>query len=433
MNWYGGRAMYETHLRCVRCGKTYELTRLFEGCSHCKEEKSVSNLIVSYDYEKIKEAIKKNHWEKKKDGGIWKYSELLPGKNEKNKVTLGEGGTPLLPCKRMGKELDLDSFYVKDESRNPTHTFKDRIISVGTAVAVEFGSHYVMAGGGNTAAAASAYSARHGLEVISFETPFESQQAVMQTRSYGGNVVYLARYEDRYALMKRCVDTLHGHPVSSYTPSPTGDPYSYEGYKTIAYELCEQHEVPEFVIVPTGQGNGLHGIWRGFVDLFELGMIDSLPRMVAAESTAAGTLTRALHSKKKRIEEVVPRETVARQTRIPQVSYQGYRAVVDSDGTAVMVDDTETMNTLMTLARKEGIFSSTTSAVALAAAKKLREEGDIDKTSTVVCVITGGGLKDPDYIMDPLAIPQTPIEGTWKTFTAFMKMQYGLLLDPKKD
>jgi len=420
--------MYETNLTCLNCGKEYPLGRMFEGCPHCREEDFAANLVVDYDYETIKEKINRNTLEKRKGCGIWKYEELLPIRSEGKRITLGEGGTPLLECNRMGAELGVKTLYVKDESRNPTHAWKDRLVSVGAFTAARrFGSKYIAVAGGNTAASTSAYGAKYNLKTISFERLDESNQAILQTLSYGGKIVRIKSFEDRYKLMKKCVDDLKAHPMSSYTPSPAGDPYSQEGYKTIAYEICEQlnWDVPEKVIVPTGQGIGLSGVWRGFVDLYEIGLIESLPNMIAAE--ACGSLTQTFLSGSERIKEVVPRETIARHVLDSKASYKGYRAIKDSDGMAVTASsDDEIMSALLSFAKKEGIFFSTTSAVTLVAIQKLKEKGYITSDSIIVCVMTAGGLKDPDHIEKNFPELPEPIEGDWEKFKALMKTHYNV-------
>lgn len=422
--------MYETGLKCLNCGKEYELLRMFEGCINCKETDFSANLVVEYDYGKIRKNLDRDTLEKRRRLGIWKYEELLPINSREMKRSLGEGETPLLECSDLAKELDIKKLFLKDESRNPTHAHKARLASVGATVATRFGSKYVVAAGGNTAAAAAAYGAKYDLKTISFELKNESEQTILQTQACGGRIVYLKRFEDRYDLMKNCVDRLKAHPFSSYTPSPAGDPYGQEGYKTIGYEICQQlkWKVPDRVIVPTGQGFGLYGIWKGFVDFYELGLIDSLPKMVAAESAACGSLTKTILSKSKEIKEVVPGETVARHVVAPKVSYKAYRAIKDSDGTATMVKDDEIMGALMLVARKEGIYPGTTSGTALAAAKNLRDKGKINRGETVVCVITAGGLKDSDHVAKIFPKPLEPVEGDWEAFRDFMKNQYNLPL-----
>jgi threonine synthase len=420
--------MYEKQLRCLNCRTPYELSRMFEGCPACRAPDFRANVVVEYDYEEIKEVITKKIL-KRREAGIVKYKEFLPITSE-TAVTLGEGGTPLLHCLTLGKSVEMDNLFVKDESRNPTHTFKDRSAAVGVSIAQQFGSPYIVAGGGNTSAAAAAYSAKTGIITISFEKKSESIQAILQTLTCGGKIVYLQNYEDRYDLMKRCVDSLHAHPVSSYTPSPTGDPFSEEGRKTVSYEICEQlnWNVPDIVVVPTGMGFGLFGIWQGFVDFHQVGLIDSLPRMVAVESAAGGSLTKTFETDAEKIIKVPTRNTVARHAIVPKVSYQGYRAVKDSRGTSVTVEDSEIMKAVFCLARTEGIYSSTTSAASIAAVKKLRKTGYIHSDDTLVCVITGGGLKDPDIIQG--ALPEFPpsIGGDWDTFTSTLKKYYHISL-----
>jgi threonine synthase len=420
--------MYENHLICQSCGKKYELERMFEGCPSCKKGKFSSNIYVDYDYESIKEAIGKSILENRRGPGIFKYEELLPIDAKEGITTLGEGSTPLLPCTTLGELLDMDHLHVKDESRNPSHTFKDRSAAVAVSVARRFGSHHLIAGGGNTAAAASAYGARYGFEVISFENLEESKQAILQTLSYGGKIVYLRQYEDRYPLMKTCVDTLGAHPVSSYTWSPTGDPYSEEGRKTIAYEICEQLQwkVPDKVIVPTGMGFGLSAVWRGFQDLYRIGLTESLPQMVAVESAAGGSLTRTIQKDSGTPERVELEETIALHILVPQVGYQAYRAIIDSHGVAMTVEDPQIMEALFLLARNEGVYASTTSTSAIAATKMLREQGDIDRNDCVVCVITGGGLKDSQFVEPQFENLPPPIPGNWDTFIQLMKDHYDI-------
>jgi threonine synthase len=421
--------MYEKSLKCLNCGEEYDLVRMFEGCPRCAQGDFRSNLYVTYEYERIKEVIDRQTLETRKKSGIYKYEELLPVDSRKEVITLGEGDTPLIHCKNLEKSVAFD-LYAKDESRNPTLTFKDRSAAVGVFVARQFGSHHIIAGGGNTAAAAAAYGARSHLQVISFENPGEAKQAVLQTQSYGGKIIYLEKYEDRYHLMKKCVDTLKAHPFSSYTASPTGDPYSEEGRKTVAYEICEQLSwaVPDTVIVPTGMGFGLFGIWKGFQDLYVLGLTDALPRMVAVESAAGGSLTRAFKNQSSRIEPVVPQKTIARHILVPRVSYQALKTVRDSQGYAMTVEDDEILEALFALARTEGIYASTTSASAVAAARTLQDTGHIEKGDTVVCVITGGGPKDIDLIEKEVPVLPDPITGDWEQFSLLMKTRYDLVL-----
>lgn len=416
--------MFALGLECMNCQKEYPLQRMFEGCPNCKSEEFVANLVVSYDFNKIKKKLDRKILQGRGKVGLSKYVELLPIKKAISFTTLGEGGTPLIWCRKLGQELGIKNIYIKDESRNPSGSFKDRLACVGTTVALQFGSKHIVAAGGNMAAAAAAYGAKYGLDVISFETLNESRIAILQTIVYGGKAVVLEKYDERYALMKRCVDEYGCHPVSSYTHSPTGDPYSQEGSKTIAYEVCEDlgWRSPDKVIVPTGQGFCLHGIWNGFRDFYRIGLIDSFPSMIASESSSGGSLSMTKDAKD--IKTVEPEGTVARHAVAAKGSYKGFRAIIDSGGSSIMVTDNEVLEAVNVLAKSEGIFSSTTSATAIAAMKKYLKEGKIDKDEIVVCVITAGGFKDTDILSQGL--PQIPnaLGADWEIFVTFLEDNY---------
>lgn len=414
-------------LKCMHCGKEYPLKRMFEGCPNCKSENFAANLVVKFDLKQIKKVLSREVLKERSKLGLSKYLELLPIEKTTSLATLGEGQTPLIKCEKLGQLLGMSNLYVKDESRNPTGTFKDRKACVGTSVALQFGLRNIVAGGGNMGTAAAAYGAKYGLGVISFETLGESKAAILQTLAYGGKVILLKRYEDRYELIKKCVDECGCYPVSSYTPSPTGDPYSQEGTKTIAYEICEDlgWKVPDKVIVPTGQGFCLYGIWNGFLDFYEIGLIESFPSMIAAESSSGGSFTKTEKRDPKYIKTIEPKATVARHAVAPKGSYKGLKAIIDSDGCSVTVTDEEVVNAVRLLARSEGIFSSTTSATAIAALKKLLGEGRISRDELVVCVITGGGLKDIDIIDTVLEKVPEPIGSDWRALETLLDENYG--------
>jgi len=414
-------------LQCMHCGREYPPERLFEGCLACRTTNFTANLLVIYDHKRVKQSITRESLQKRQSQGLLRYTDLLPIDLDLPFLILGAGGTPLVRCEHLAKDLDIKNLYVKDESRNPTGTFKDRYACVGGNAALQFGSRCFIAGGGNMGAAAAAYAASYGLSTISVETPAESKAAIMQTLTYGGKAVPLQRYEYRYTLMKQSVDQFNCHPLSSYTPSPTGDPYSQEGVKTIAYEICEDlgWRAPDKVIVPVGQGLALHGIWNGFVDFYNLGVIDSLPLMIGVESRAGGSFTKTNFKEPRQIKTVQPKVTVARHAVAPKASYKGVRALIDSGGFPVSVNDEEVLEAVRTLAGREGVFASTTSATAIAALKKLRNDGRILKKDRIVCVITGAGFKDLDMLGGPpLPSIPSPIGPDWDEFQAVLHGHY---------
>ncbi len=417
-------------LQCMHCGKEYPLERLFEGCSACRSVDFTANLVVRYDLDRVKQSVTRQRLQQHRSQGLLRYVDLLPVDLGLPFLTLGAGGTPLVRCKHLAKDLDIVNFYAKDESRNPTGTFKDRYACVGGNVALQHGARCFIAGGGNMGAAAAAYAASYGLSAISVETTTEARAAILQTLAFGGKAVPLQQYEHRYPLMKKCVDQFSCHPLSSYTPSPTGDPYSQEGAKTIAYEICEDlgWRAPDKVIVPVGQGLALHGIWSGFVDFYNLGLIDSLPLMIGAESSAGGSFTKTNLKESQQIKTVQPGATVARHAVAPKGSYKGLRAMVDSGGFPVAVDDEEVLDARSALAKHEGLFASATSATTVAAVKRLRSDERILKGDSVVCVITGAGFKDLDVLEQTLPHIPSPIGPDWDAFHSLLVERYDFKL-----
>jgi threonine synthase len=211
--------------------------------------------------------------------------------------------------------------------------------------------------------------------------------------------------------MKACVDELHFQPVSSYTSFPTGDPYSQEGEKTVAYEICEElgWRAPDKVLVPVGQGFALSGIWSGFVDLHELGLIDSLPAMIAVESQA-GQAFATTRVGGPGASAVLPEgASVARHACSSRAAYKGLRAVEDSGGFSVVVGEKEILDHALALAQKDGVLPSTTSATTLAALRSLVDAGQIRGSEQVVCVITATGLKDVDLLQKAVRPMPGPI------------------------
>jgi threonine synthase len=244
---------YLKHLECFRCGRTYPPERMFFGCPACTGD-AASNLFCVYDYEAIGRA-----WSPavvtKRPTNMWRYKEFFPVDDE-HQVSLGEGMTPLLHAPRLGRRLGLDRLYIKDESRNPTWSFKDRMGSVGASKAVEFGCRVLTAASsGNGGAATAAYAARAGLKSIIFTTqnfPLP-MRALMQT--YGSMVVATPTIEDRWKMVRLGVERFDWFPIQNFlVPAIGANPYAQEGCKALGYETCEQlgWKAPDVMIFPIG-------------------------------------------------------------------------------------------------------------------------------------------------------------------------------------
>jgi len=416
-------------LRCLNCGAEYPVSRMFEGCPKCATDKFISNLTVVYDYDTISKLISKELFLKRSRlMGVWRFKELLPVKNEKFMITLGEGNTPLLKCKNLEKLLGLRNLYIKDESRNPTWSYKDRLCSVAISKGLEFGAKVAtVATTGNHGGSTAAYAARAGMDCVIFTLPTVSDIMLTLMHIYGAKVVPVTTPEGRWVLMKKCVEELGWYPTGTYSPPmPTGNPYGVQGYKTIAFEIAEQldFEVPDWVVVPTIYGEGLYGIWSGFNEFQNLGITDNLPQMVAAE-TEMGPIANALRKNLNYVEKVPPKLSVALSIAGSISSYQALKTVRDSNGYAMPVSDEEILQAQKMLAKHEGIFAEPASAASLAAIIRLVEENRIDKDEKIVLVITSTGLKD----IRPVAPKKLPtIEPRWKDFGRFMKEYYNFQL-----
>lgn len=404
---------YVLGLECIHCGHEFANDQMFEGCPSCRSEEFTANLRVRYDRRRQARAVTRRVLARTRSVGLRRYLPLLPVDTAHPFETLGVGDTPLVPSIGVARLLGLRDLYFKDESHNPTGSVKDRRARLGVNVAAHFGARGLVTAGGNTGAAAAAAGARHKLPVVNAETTFESPTALLQTRAYGGLSVILESYEARCALMKQCVDVLGFHPLSSYTAYPTGDPYSQESDKTIAYELCEDlgWRVPDKVLVPTGQGLILSGIWSGFVDLYELGLTDSLPTMIGVESLVGRAFSRTRIGSPLLSETPPEGATIARHACSSRAALKGLKAIEDSKGYSVAVAEEDILSCAISLAREDGVLPSTTSSTTVAALRGLIESGFVANTDAVVCVITASGLKDLDLLergVQPMPDPISP-------------------------
>ncbi|OYT53575.1 MAG: threonine synthase [Desulfurococcales archaeon ex4484_217_2] len=391
---------YVKYLKCSRCGKVYYLDQKPIVC----ENKDLGRLDIYYDYEKVKEVFSK-HILKGRRFYMWRYRELMPVREDKNIVTLGEGGTPLIKAKRLAEELKVKNLYLKDETRNPTGSFKDRGMSVAVSMAVEFGYKVtVTASSGNAAAALAAYSAKAGLETYAFVIEEAGYGKVAQLLFYGAKVFRvkgLGKEDPTVKMMKLTYEKYGWYPSPSFGPF---NPYQIEGPKTISYEVVEQlnWNIPDWVMVPVGAAALLTSVWKGFRDFKELGFIDNLPRLAAIQSTGNPPFVRAWKEKAEpfKIKPWPKPETIATglEDPYPWDHDGGLKALQETNGVAEEVSDELILKAMKMLAKYEGIFAEPSGVASLAGYMRLLEEGIIDRGDTVVVLITGHGLKDPDIV-----------------------------------
>jgi threonine synthase len=391
---------YVTGLRCTKCGKLYSPEdRVFT----CREDNG--RLNVEYDYDSMATKISREMFEQRR-GGLWKYRELLPIENEENIVTLGEVQTPLIRCRNLGKILGMRNLYLKDETKNPTASFKDRPMTVGVSKAVELGfDTTASASSGNAAAALAAYSAKAGLACYTFVPEKASPGKIAQLNMFGANVVRLRGLEsgvDPTVTMLRLVCKRFGwYPCPSFA---LFNPYQAEGPKTMSYEIAEQlgWTTPDWVFAGVGSGALLAGNWKGYEELKRFGFVKSQPRMVAVQSTGCAPVVRAFDEKmdSHKIVAWEHPDSVATglMDPLPWDGDAALGALYDSSGTAVKVTNEEILNAQRTLAKTEGVFAEPSGVAVLAGLTRLRNQGTIAADDCVILEITGSGLKDLNVI-----------------------------------
>lgn len=324
--------------------------------------------------------------------GLERWAPLLPP--IKPGLSLGEGGTPLIAAERIGSWIGLDSpLWLKDESRNPTWSHKDRLNYCVVSTALAIGAPGIaVASSGNHGAAAAAYAARAGLPCIVITSP-TAQPAFRQFLAALGAFVAIVPTEERWSLLQRVVAETGYMPASNLTRFPTGNPFGPEGYKTIAYEIFAQlgGVVPGTVVAPTGYGELLYGLARGFRELQRFGLTTGVPRMCSAEPALRGPLAQALRRNEAAVEVSGPASRAA-GIAVSVNSYRGVAAVRDSGGSALLFEEASMVEATERLAR-EGLWQEYSGAAGLAALREARQRGQ-DFASPVVVILTSTGLKE---------------------------------------
>jgi threonine synthase len=399
---------YTGKLACLTCGHVVEPGAPWSGCPACAGRGVHSNVLPVYALEPA--GGLPTH---AAEPGIFRYRELLPIAASTRPVSLHEGSTPLLASPRLAAEVGVGTLAFKDETRNPTWSYKDRLAAVAVTRATEVGAGTVaLATTGNHGAAAAAYAAAAGLRCVVLTLASVPRTMKILMQSYGANVVALERGPDRWELLAQAVRAWGWMPLSGFLDPPIGsNPFGVDGYKTIAYELHDQlGGVPDAVVVPTAYGDGLAGIERGFRDLVALGVTREVPRMIAVDPF--GAYEHALASAGDGPVRVAVRPTVAFSIGTPIATLQGLAAIRATGGTAVgQPDDRVTAHAQRRIAETAGLFLEASSALCLPAVAELVRRGDLDADDRVVCIATSSGLKDVDAATTagvPLIRPTLP-------------------------
>src|SRR2546422_7034780 len=377
---------YFDHLECSACDATYAPTTLINFCA-CG-----APLLARYRLEEAAAALDREQLEGQT---LWRYHAMLPVQSPEGIVSLGGGMTPLLRAERLGKRLELNHLYIKDESLNPTGSFKARGLALAIARAAELGvTRVAIPSAGNAGGATAAYAARAGLESYIFMPRDVPRAFIVECQINGANV--------------ELVDGLitdAGRRVAAgrdeygwFDLSTLKEPYRVEGKKTMGYELAEQFdwELPEVIIYPTGGGTGLIGMWKAFDEMEQMGWIGSKrPRMVTVQASGCAPIVRAFEKGKRFAEEFPNAQTTASGLRVPRAigDFLILDALRASGGTAIAVTDEELIDATKEIGAAEGIFCAPEGAACLPALKKMMTGGAVKSGDRVGLFNTGSGVK----------------------------------------
>ena len=378
-----------THLECGACGAQHDAAKVQNVCAHCGKP-----LLARYDLAAAGRTLTIESLRARRSD-LWRYGEVLPVADDANIVSLGEGSTPLVPAPRLGAELGCQTLYIKDESGNPTQSFKARGMAVAVSRAKELGVTKVAApSAGNAAGALAAYAARAGIEAYLFMPRDTPRANVIETTFTGAHVRLIdGLITDCGAEVARGKDSEGWFDVSTLK-----EPYRVEGKKTLGYELAEQLGwiLPDVIVYPTGGGTGLIGMWKAFAEMEELGWIGpERPRMVSVQADGCAPIVRAFESGVRFAEEFPNAATIASGLRVPKAigDFLILDALRESGGAAVAVSDAELVQGARDIARLEGIFACPEGGACVPAVRRLVESGAIGRDDRVVIFNTAAGVK----------------------------------------
>jgi threonine synthase len=389
------QVQYFTHLECsVPCGAERYDARVEQHLCRCG-----APLLARYDLDAAR------RWRTSslvgRDATMWRYRELMPLFDGEQPITLGEGWTPLVHARRLGEALGLSRLFIKDESLNPTNSFKARGLAAAVTRAAHLGATTLsVPSAGNAANAMAAYAAAAGIAAKVFMPKDVKVPFIRECELYGAEVTLV----DGLITDAGRIAAEQGRPLGWYDVSTLKEPYRIEGKKTMAYELGEQleWEFPDWIVYPTGGGTGMVGMWKAFEEMEAIGWKapGTRPKMVSVQAEHCAPIVKAFEDGAERSELYPNARTIADGLRVPKAigDFLVLRAVRESGGTALAVSDAEMVSAMRELGRFEGISAAPEGGAALQAVKVLRADGRMKASDTVVLFNTGGALKYLDVL-----------------------------------
>ena len=387
--------------KCVRCGKEYPAVPDVTICT-CG-----GILDIQYDYDYAKARMTPETLEQRPHT-MWRYREILPVQENTPDTPLRVGWSPLYEEKKLAAMLGIKSLFVKDDGQNPTASLKDRASALAVAKAVEAGADTIACSStGNAASSLAGNAAAAGLTTYIFVPSRAPKGKIAQLMIFGAHVITVeGSYEDTFRLSAQAIDHW-----GWYNRNAAINPYLSEGKKTVSLEICEQlgFKAPDFVALSVGDGCTIAGVWKGFKDLFAMGLIDHLPRLISVQAEGCCPINRSIQTGK-------PWEPMAENTiadsiavGVPRNPDKALQAIRESNGIAINVSDEEILDAMRLLGRTCGVFGEPAGVTGTAGLKKACEQGLIPPDSTVVSIVTGNGLKDVNNAIvaggQPICIP----------------------------
>ncbi len=391
---------YLSNLRCSKCGNKYSADELHSTCQKCQ-----GVLLAEYSLEQIKNRASKEIFQKRSTN-MWRYRELMPVRDQKNIVTLGEGYTPIMRLDRLGKELGVENLFIKDDGIIPTGTFKARGLSAAVSKAKELGvKRIAIPTAGNAGAAVAAYGAKAGIETFVFmpkDAPFANKAECV---AYGAKLYLVdGLINDAGKIVQKGTKSMNWFDVST-----TKEPYRVEGKKTMGLEIAEQMgwTLPDVILYPTGGGTGIIGMWKGFNELEQIGWIKgNKPRMFTIQAEGCAPIVKAFIEKKEECEIWANATTDASGLRVPKpyADYLVLKILRESHGGAVAAEEKAIFDCQRRLAATEGIFAAPEGAATIRGLVKLLESGEIEKSDNILLYNTGSGILYTDLIKTDLKV-----------------------------
>ncbi|MFC1746337.1 threonine synthase [Candidatus Riflebacteria bacterium] len=385
--------------KCINCGKEFEYTNVIYTCDKC-----AGNLDVVYDYKKIAQKTSKEKISASKDLSIWRYMDFYPINSDSQVLPLQIGWTPLYKSGLLGKKIGYSNFFIKDDGRNPSASFKDRAGAITVIKALESNVDLICgASTGNAASSLSCITASIGLKTIIFVPKTAPKAKIAQLLVFGAKVLCVdGTYDEAFDLCLQATEK-----YGWYNRNTGYNPYTREGKKSCSFEIVEQlgWKVPDYIFVSVGDGNIISGMWKGFKDLFNAGFVDKKPRMVACQSNQSDAIKKAFEGDG--VIREVKATTVADSISVdlPRDGLAAVKAIQESEGFAVGIDDSEILESIKTLARGSGVFAEPAGATSFAGLLQAFKAGKIKESDLAVTVVTGNGLKDVDSVRKTIAEP----------------------------